>query len=263
MTAPDVPDAPLTPLSMPQARKSGRARGSRPKASQQVQRKTVSMLVLEAVRDRILHGDYPEGTPLRQDAIAAELGVSRIPVREALRQLEAEGLVTFSPHVGAIVSSLSLDEIRELFELRAVIEADLLRRAFPHLTREEVDRAEEVLDQYEAALAEGDVRAWGTLNWRFHSTLYLPDRHPLSITIVQQLHNHSDRYQRMQLKLTHGETRANREHRAILSAVREGEQQHAISLLSAHILGAGRGLVDFLRGQRSAAAPAAAGSGEP
>ena len=242
---------------MASTRKSARSSGRVP-ATARVERKTVSMLALEAVRERILHGDYPEGTPLRQDAIATELGVSRIPVREALRQLEAEGLVTFSPHVGAIVSSLSLDEIREVFELRAVIEADLLRRAFPHLGEEEVSRAEEVLDTYEAALAEGDVRAWGPLNWEFHSTLYLPERHPLSISIVQQLHNHSDRYQRMQLKLTHGETRANREHRAILNAVREREQQHAISLLSSHILGAGRGLVEFLREQRGT--PAAKGS---
>lgn len=226
-------------------------------APKRVQRKTVSTLVLEEVRDRILHGDYAEGTPLRQDAIAAEMGVSRIPVREALRQLEAEGLVTLNPHVGAIVSTLSLDEIREVFELRAVIEADLLRRAFPHLSEVEVERAYEVLDKYEGALAKGDVRAWGALNWEFHSTLYLPDRHPLSVSIVQQLHNHSDRYQRMQLKLTRGETRANREHRAILGAVREGEQQHAISLLSSHILGAGRGLVEFLREQRQ---PALAGA---
>lgn len=232
-----------------------RSRAKQPARSDTpVQRKTVSMLALEALRDRILHGDYPEGTPLRQDAIAAELGVSRIPVREALRQLEAEGLVTVSPHVGAIVSSLSLDEIRELFELRAVIEADLLRRAFPHLTQTEIDRAAGVLERYETALARGDVQAWGGLNWEFHSTLYLPERHPLSINIVQQLHNHSDRYQRMQLKLTRGETRANREHRAILEAVREGAQQHAISLLSSHILGAGRGLVDFLREQREARA---------
>ena len=224
--------------------------GMRTATTRRVQRKTVGMLVLEEIRDRILHGEYPEGTPLRQDAIAAELGVSRIPVREALRQLEGEGLVTLSPHVGAIVSTLSLNEIRELFELRAVIEADLLRRAFPHLTEVEVERAQAVLEKYEEALAAGDVRAWGELNWEFHSTLYQSDRHPLSANIVQQLHNHSDRYQRMQLKLTRGETRANREHRAILGAVREGEQQHAISLLSSHILGAGRGLVEFLRKQQ-------------
>jgi DNA-binding GntR family transcriptional regulator len=244
---------------MPRTSKGARAPHPPSPPAGRVQRKTISMLTLEAIRDRILHGDYPEGTALRQDALAAELGVSRIPVREALRQLEAEGMVTFRPHVGAVVSSFSLDEIRELFELRAVIEADLLRRAFPHLTEAEVGHAERVLDQYETALAEGDVRVWGTLNWQFHSTLYLPARHPISISVVQQLHNHSDRYQRMQLKLTHGETRANREHRAILGAVREREEQHAISLLSSHILGAGRGLVEFLRKQRAPLSEGVAG----
>src|SRR5438132_13826238 len=93
-----------------------------------IQRQTVAGMTVEALRERILRGDYPEGEPLRQDALADELGVSRIPVREALRQLEAEGLVTFSPHRGAVVSSLSLEEIDELFELRAQIECDMLRR---------------------------------------------------------------------------------------------------------------------------------------
>src|SRR5437660_12006142 len=88
-----------------------------------IQRQTIASMTVEALRGRILRGDYPEGEPLRQDALADELGVSRIPVREALRQLEAEGLVTFSPHRGAVVSSLSLEEIEELFELRADIES--------------------------------------------------------------------------------------------------------------------------------------------
>src|SRR5678810_63542 len=94
-----------------------------------IKRQTLTGMTADAIRERILRGRYPEGSPLRQDAIGAELGVSRIPVREALRQLEAEGLVTFNPHRGAIVSSLSLEEIGELFELRAEIECDLLRRA--------------------------------------------------------------------------------------------------------------------------------------
>src|SRR3954462_13104423 len=98
-----------------------------------IQRQTIASMTVEALRERILRGDYPEGEPLRQDALADELGVSRIPVREALRQLEAEGLVTFNPHRGAVVSSLSLDEIVELFELRADIECDLLARAVPRM----------------------------------------------------------------------------------------------------------------------------------
>lgn len=212
------------------------------------------MQTLDEVREKILRGDYSEGAPLRQDALAADLGVSRIPVREALRQLEAEGLVTFSPHVGAVVSSLSLRDIKELFEVRALIEADLLRRAVPLIGKEDLDRAEEVLGEYEVALKHGDVGAWGALNWQFHSTLYAPADQPLTMGIVQNLHNQSDRYLRMQLALTHGETRANEEHRAILQAVGERDAQHATSLLVSHILGAGRSLVEFLRDHRAGAA---------
>src|SRR6185369_4521990 len=114
-----------------------------------IQRQTIASMTVEALRERILRGDYPDGEPLRQDALADELGVSRIPVREALRQLEAEGLVTFNPHRGAVVSSLSLDEIAELFELRAEIECDLIARAIPLATKEHIDRALEVLDEFQ------------------------------------------------------------------------------------------------------------------
>src|SRR3954453_8371035 len=117
-----------------------------------IQRQTIASMTVEALRERILRGDYPEGEPLRQDALAEELGVSRIPVREALRQLEAEGLVTFSPHRGAVVSTLSLDEIEELFQLRADIECDLLQRAIPKMTAEQLDRATDVLDEFQEAL---------------------------------------------------------------------------------------------------------------
>src|SRR6478609_3394059 len=130
-----------------------------------IQRQPVASMTVEALRERILRGDYIEGEPLRQDALADELGVSRIPIREALRQLETEGLVTFNPHRGAIVSSLSLAEIEEVFELRATIEPDLLRRAMPHLTTYQLDQADEVLDRYAVALRTGDVSQWGELNW--------------------------------------------------------------------------------------------------
>src|ERR1700752_924690 len=137
-----------------------------------VQRQTIASMTVVALRERILRGDYPEGEPLRHDAVADELGVSRIPVREALRQLEAEGLVTFSPHRGAVVSSLSLDEIDELFELRAEIECDLVLRAVPLITEKQLKRATDLLDEFEAALAAGEASRWGQLNWHFHAALY-------------------------------------------------------------------------------------------
>ena len=212
-----------------------------------VQRQTVASMTLDAIRDGILHGSYVAGEPLRQDALADELGVSRIPIREALRQLEAEGLVTFSPHRGAIVSSLSLADIEEVFDLRSTIEPDLLRRALPRLTTHQLDQADEVLDRYAHALHTGDVAKWGELNWQFHSTLYAPAERPITMGIVQRLHQQSDRYLRMQLALTHGETRANDEHRAIAAAARAGDGKRACSLVHDHIAGAGRSLLVFLR----------------
>ena len=215
-----------------------------------LKRPTVVSMTADALRELILRGDYAEGVPLRQDAIAQDLGVSRIPVREALRQLEAEGLVTFSPHRGAIVSSLSLKEIRELFELRAEIESDLLRRAIPEMGTEDFARAQEILVAYDSALRTGEVAVWGSLNWQFHSTLYAPADRALSMGIVSKLHQHSDRYLRAQLALTHGETRARHEHRAILAAVKKRDTTKACQLLRDHILGAGKSLVSFLETTR-------------
>ena len=217
-----------------------------------LRRQTLTGQTLEALRDRILRGRFPEGEPLRQDAIAEELGVSRIPVREALRQLEAEGLVTFTPHRGAVVSTLSLAAITELFEMRAEIESDLVRRAIPLMTAEDDLRAKEILAAYELALREHEVSVWGELNWQFHSALYAPSDRQFTLSMVKKLHQHSDRYLRMQLALTHGESRAKQEHRAIAAAVKKRDARKASQLMREHILGAGRALVSFLEEQRGA-----------
>jgi DNA-binding GntR family transcriptional regulator len=216
-----------------------------------IQHQTVAAAAVEGIRERILDRTYAEGEQLRQDVLAADLGVSRIPVREALRQLEAEGLVTFSPHRGAVVSSLSIADIEELFALRARLETIILRRAVPLLTEEDLDRAEQILNEYDAAFRNRDVSAWGDLNWQFHSTLYSAARRPVTMAVLERLHLHTNRYARMQLALTRGEARAQKEHGALLAAARQRDARRASALLSAHILGAGRSLVRFLRGERA------------
>jgi DNA-binding GntR family transcriptional regulator len=219
-------------------------------APERVRRTTVTGQVLEVLREKIVRGVYREGAPLRQDALAEELGVSRIPIREALRQLQAEGLVTFSPHIGAVVSTLSLDEIEELFDVRAVLESDQLKRAIPRMTDDILARADEILDSYEAAFVRHDVPTWGKLNWQFHATLLAPADRPLTLRVLDNLHNQSDRYVRMQLALTHGDSRANEEHRSIADAVRRRDTRGAPRLLSEHIVSAGERLREFLRVHR-------------
>ena len=220
-----------------------------------IQRQTVASMTLEALRERILRGDFPDGDPLRQDALADELGVSRIPVREALRQLEAEGLVTFNPHRGAVVSTLSLEEIQELFELRVDIECELLRRSVPRMSADHLERAIEVLDEFDDALSAEESTRWGPLNWQFHAALYAPANRTLTMGVLQKLHQHSDRYFRMHVLIAHGGPSASKEHRAIVEAVVRKEIDTATELLRAHIMGAGRSLLRLLGEQRGVPVP--------
>jgi DNA-binding GntR family transcriptional regulator len=243
----------MTLRTVPDVNSGHRYPPSGVRISTPIRRQTVASMTVEALRERILRGDFPDGEPLRQDALADELGVSRIPVREALRQLEAEGLVSFSPHRGAVVSTLSLDEIEELFDLRADIECELLRRSIPHMSNEQFDRAVEVLDAFEDALAAGEAMRWGPLNWHFHAALYAPAKRNLTMGVLQKLHQHSDRYFRMQVLLAGGGITASQEHRAIATSVRKGDVKTATQLMRAHILGAGQSLLALLRAQRAPA----------
>jgi hypothetical protein len=101
--------------------------------------RTLSAAIVDQLRQSILDGTYPAGSQLRQDALGEAYGVSRIPVREALFQLEAEGLVRIVPQKGAIVSELSLDEINDVFDLRGIMEPRLLAQSAPHFTERDFD----------------------------------------------------------------------------------------------------------------------------
>jgi DNA-binding GntR family transcriptional regulator len=216
-----------------------------------LKRRTVTEAVADALRERILSGELGDGEQLRQDALATAYGVSRIPVREALRRLEAEGLVTFYPHRGAVVSQLSLDDILELFEIRAQLEPEILRRAVPRLARDDLRKARAILDHFASALERGEVAAWGGLNWEFHATLYRPAERPQTLAVIQGLHNNTDRYTRMQLLLAGAIEQAHQEHGALLSHCGRSEAKEAGRLLKRHITAAGRSLVAFLKDRRA------------
>src|SRR5215831_18505414 len=113
-----------------------------------IQRQSLPSAVADKLREQIIRGEIPEGAQLRQDAIAAQYQVSRIPVREALRQLDAEGLIAIVPNRGAIVPALSPDDIEEIFSIRALLEPEVLKRSIPHLTQEDLAEADAILRTY-------------------------------------------------------------------------------------------------------------------
>lgn len=207
------------------------------------------------LRRRILAGEYPEDFQLRQDALAADFGISRIPIREALVQLEAEGLVKLLPHRGAVVSALSTAEIAELFELRALLEPRLLLCSAPRLTAEDFRALDAILAEYSAELRANQPGRWGELNTALHALLYRQAEQPRTQGIVAALLQNTDRYTRMQLRFTGGRARAEREHAKIVAMCRTGKVRDAARLLARHIESAGAALVAFIA-KRSAGAPA-------
>jgi DNA-binding GntR family transcriptional regulator len=219
-----------------------------------IPRQSLTVAVADRLRDQIIRGEIPEGTQLRQDAIAGQYQVSRIPVREALRQLDAEGLIAIVPNRGAVVPALSPDDIGELFSIRALLEPEVLKLSIPRLKYEDFSEAETVLLNFESELKREDhLSAWGRLNWQFHSILYSRANQPRFMAIIRNVNNSGERYTRLQLYLTRGMKRANQEHHQILELCRQRDVAGACKLLRLHIQHAGESLKEVLAEKRVAA----------
>jgi DNA-binding GntR family transcriptional regulator len=206
----------------------------------------------DELRRRILEGDYPAGMQLRQAVLAEELGISRIPFREALILLEAEGLVQMEAHKGAIVAGFSAEEVEELFEFRALIEPALLEKSAPLLTEADYAELEQILTEYSDELRTQNPGRWGALNTALHTVLYRRAMSPRMLATADQLLKSTDRFARMQLAYTDGREKAEREHREIVTECRAGNVKKAARLLRQHILTAGDALVRLLRERQQA-----------
>jgi DNA-binding GntR family transcriptional regulator len=209
--------------------------------------RTLSAAIVEQLRRDILDGTYAAGEQLRQDALAASFQVSRIPVREALFQLEAEGLVLIEPHKGAIVSAFSLEEIDDVFDLRVLLEPRLLARSAPLLTPQDFTEVSTLDAEFKSAIAAQDVAQWGQLNARLHLALYRHAKQPRTLAIVTSLLQTSDRFTRLQMNRAPALARAESEHRKLLRLCWEGKVSQACDHLVAHIEKVRRDLHALLR----------------
>ncbi|MCL6263120.1 GntR family transcriptional regulator [Craterilacuibacter sp. RT1T] len=210
---------------------------------------SLTAIATDSLRQRILAGEWSDGRQLRQEALSRELGMSRVPIREALRQLETEGLVTIVENKGAVVSQLSLPEIVELLHVRVLLECDALMTAIPRQTSTDLAKAEALLAQFETALRDEDIAAWGILNARFHLELYRAAGQPQILAIIEQLHNRTDRYTRMQILLTGFSDRAHHEHNQLLELCRKKDSVSATAFLRQHILHAQEALETWYHAQ--------------
>jgi DNA-binding GntR family transcriptional regulator len=190
--------------------------------------------LVELVRDRILTGHVTPSEPIRQDALAAELGVSKIPLREALTRLEQEGLVQRHANRGFFVSSLTADEAEEVFALRLKLEPDAAAKAAKRATQEERQAAISVHDTLlRATNAHGD--GVGAFNRAFHLALIRPCRQGITVLFLERLHVLSERYVRKHLEPLGRDERANEEHQKLLDAWLERDTKQVTSQLHQHV----------------------------
>ena len=184
------------------------------------------------LREAIISGALQPGERLNQEALAERLGVSRMPVREALRRLQAEGLVTLQPYRGAIVAGLSTRELREIYEIRMALEVLAMKIGFEEAGGLDVDQMEAVLRQLDKPV---DEDAWLALNTDFHNLLYRGADRPLLLENIGVLRNKSDRFLRLFAAKQGRTVQAQREHWAILEALRRKDIGKACHLLQDHL----------------------------
>ena len=159
-----------------------------------------------------------------------------MPVREALRQLEALGLIVMQTHKGAVVTSMQPDKVSELFDLRVLLECDILERALPRFDSDHVKQSEAILLQLEDAYRRWNIASWGSLNWQFHKSLYLPAHRPETLAVIEGVNVQTDRFIRLQLLMSGATAVANaeREHRELLRLCEEHDGR-AVAYLRMHI----------------------------
>jgi DNA-binding GntR family transcriptional regulator len=211
---------------------------------------TAQEAVLVEVRSRILRGEIAPGSPVRQEDLAASLGVSRVPVREALRMLESEGHVTYIPHRGYRVTELDLDDLEEIYHLRTLIEDDLARRA---LARRDVGHVDSVRAAHARlataeALEPTEPTMLASANRAFHWAILRPT--PRAERILTTLWDASEVYRARWFALSDNVTRGAQEHVHALAAVEAGDPEALVAILTEHRAGA----VIALRAQLARAA---------
>lgn len=189
-------------------------------------------LVMAKLRQQILVGGLLPGTPLNQEALADELGVSRMPVRQALKRLQVEGLVQRQQNRRVIVTPLSREEIEEIFDMRIALEPLALRLAIPRVTPQELRWIAHALDD---ASAEDDPASFGTRNSAYHMALVQPCGRPRLLREIRSLLDLSDRYQRAAYRDGTFTGPLRDEHEQLFDAVRTGDVDRGATVLADHI----------------------------
>lgn len=188
--------------------------------------------IREVLRDEILGGKLQAGHQLRQDALATRFNASRIPVREALRQLESEGLVVHHLNRGAVVAGMNIQQICELLDIRVALECHAARLAVPNMVERDFEAMERILADYAASDVVDD---WAEYNRLFHLALSAPANNARLRQLIEEYCLNTDRYTHLAMSEATGRDKPMEDHYALLRACRERDVDKVVKLLQEHI----------------------------
>lgn len=198
-----------------------------------VEQKPLRELVAEKLRDLILNGQLTAGTALRESRVAAEFGVSRNPVREAIRSLEAAGLVDVHPRKGAVVSSFSQQDLHQIFELRLLLQDHVGRLAARNASDDEIKALQACVDAGAEATDASSFVAASAYHREFHERLELASGNRWISVALQPLQSRTEMV--FSTVLTHRQRFTWREHQAIVDAIRNRDEDGAAEAIKSHI----------------------------
>ena len=195
---------------------------------------TAQDTVLAALREDIRTGVLAPGDQIVQESLAERYGVSRVPLREALKTLESEGQVAYFPHRGYFVAELSVADLMEVYRLRALLEAEAIRAAVPALGDDDVDALAHLAADVDAASVRGDLTAVSVANRRFHFALFDAAGMPRLSRLLRQLWEATDAYRSLYFQAPANRDRIAGEHAAMVEALRARDAAAVIALHDRH-----------------------------
>lgn len=209
--------------------------------------KPLRELVLEAIREAIINGTLKPRERLMEIQLAEELGVSRTPIREALRKLEMEGFIVMVPRKGAYVADLSFKDIADVFEIRSALEGLAASLAAERITEEELDEMERCLVEKAEAIATNDIEKLVRVDTKFHDTIYKASRNERLSNIINNLREQIQRYRATTLAYPGRMQESLDEHRAIVEALQARDTKLARQLAGEHIENAENSMIESIK----------------
>lgn len=208
--------------------------GSKTSGAKEQPRQIARLNVVKELRARILSGQYAHGERIRQEDIAEDFQLSRIPVREALRTLEAEGLLIIEPHRGARVATVDRFELEQIYTLRAAVEPLAIRQSIPNLDEDHILTLEALAKRMEESK---DIEEFLAADREFHLTSYRGVQFPLIVQLVERFWNTTQHYRRRFAEVRTGpEFRlAHSDHRMLIQALGDRNEEVAAAIVKRHI----------------------------